>query len=146
MSNTAPARIYLAARYDQHPRMRAYAERLEAAGHVVTSRWIDQHDGEAGDGCSVDDINDRPEYAAKFAAKDLADILKSDTMIVFTDWPSSTGGRHVETGVAFALRIAVHIVGRRENIFQALGSEFTTHHRDLRAFEDAWGLDMEGAR
>jgi len=37
--------VYLAARYRRHPEMRRVRDELVARGYVVTSRWIDQHDG-----------------------------------------------------------------------------------------------------
>ena len=42
---------------------------------------------------------------------------RSDAVVVFTDTPSTTGGRHVEVGIALAHRIPVFIIGPRENVF-----------------------------
>lgn len=69
-------KIYLAARYSRMVEMRGYAEHLEAAGHVVTSRWITGvHD--------TDIITD--EHQALCANDDLRDLIESDCVISFTD-------------------------------------------------------------
>jgi hypothetical protein len=129
--------IYLAARYDQHALMRRYAKRLSAEGNFITSRWINQIDEDGLiEGMSVEDINASPSTAAKYAIKDFQDISVSDTMIVFTDWPSSTGGRHVEFGYALGRGIHIIIVGPLENIFQA--HEMIEHWDTVEEWEAAW--------
>lgn len=131
-------KIYLAARYDQHPLMRDYATRLEAAGHHVTSRWIRAHADDAPDGCTVALINAEPDSCAPFAEEDFQDIREADTVVCFTEWPSSTGGRHVEVGYALGLGLRVVVVGPREHIFHAL--ETVEHYPTREAFETAWML------
>ncbi len=86
---------------------------LARAGHQVTSRWIDQRQ----------DATDTAEAAA-VARRDIADIEIADTLIAFSETPrsgvSTRGGRHIETGIAIALRKRVIVVGPRENVFCSL--------------------------
>jgi nucleoside 2-deoxyribosyltransferase len=65
-------------------------------------------------------MNTTPELCAPYAEQDMADVLRSDVVVVFTHQPSSTGGRHVELGMALAAGKRVIICGDRENIFQTL--------------------------
>src|SRR6266567_4784608 len=109
-------KIYLAARYSRLPEMQTYRDQLEGAGHKVTSRWVN------GDH-QVKDTTMSPAEACRFAQEDWEDLLVADMVISFTE-PSrsghSRGGRHVEHGIALALRKRVVVVGHRENVFHCL--------------------------
>jgi hypothetical protein len=118
-------RIYLAARYGRHPEMQQVAADLQAAGHEVTSRWIwGSHDLPSGV-----DVPDRAE-ATRFAVEDIADLMKAECLISFTEAPGADGrargGRHVEYGIALALHMThtgamrLITVGPRENVFHWL--------------------------
>lgn len=126
-------RIYLAARYSRRLELCQYRDQLRALGHAVQARWLDgghQIDeqgipiGERGEslvesGCDLQAALLR----AKFASDDWEDVSRADLVINFTDPPRSTanrGGRHVEFGIALALRTRVIVVGYRENIFHWL--------------------------
>ncbi len=105
-------RIYLAARYSKHPQMRAFAAKLEALGHHVTSHWISGGGPETFEECT-------DEERAGIASQDESDILDSDCIIGFTevrDTPTS-GGRHVEWGMARALGLLQIMIGAPENVF-----------------------------
>jgi nucleoside 2-deoxyribosyltransferase len=113
-------RIYLASRYSRYLEMQAYRADLEAAGHVVTSRWIN------GDH-QIDDaglsLQAKEEERIRFAQEDLHDLVTSDCVISFTEAPRSSnsrGGRHVEYGMALALGKRCIVVGHRENVFHCL--------------------------
>jgi hypothetical protein len=103
-------RIYIASRYDRRFEMLGVTGVLMRAGHDVTSRWIEGR----GDG---------PELEAR---EDVADVLRADCLLSFTEEPtagvpwSARGGRHVEFGVALATGKRLCIVGPRENIFHYL--------------------------
>lgn len=112
--------IYLASRYSRFQEMQRYRDQLEAAGHTVTSRWIN------GDH-QIDDaglsIQSKEAERIRFAQEARDDLLRADCVISFTEAPRSSnsrGGRHVEHGMALALNKRVIIVGHRENVFHCL--------------------------
>lgn len=113
-------KIYLASNYSTHPEMRQYAQRLEKAGHVVTSEWINGTHG--GD--------DRAEYARI----DLRDVDAADALVFFSDSPAGSrtrGGKHVEFGYALARGKKIFIVGPCVNVFNHLPEVIQRHE-----FED----------
>ena len=118
-------RWYLAARYGRREEMLRYAEQLRAAGHEVSSRWIN---GSHQIPDSEEDVSG--EEAARFAKEDLEDMIDSDGIISFTEAPRSgvgnRGGRHVEFGFGLGLAVVTKaagdmyglvIIGHRENVF-----------------------------
>lgn len=110
-------KTYLAARYSRWQEMRQVAERLEAMGHMITSRWVQgQHQ------CNDDQLLNSPEWAIKIANDDLEDLWKADQLILFTDpiRTATRGGKQVELGYAMALGLKIYIVGEPENVFQHL--------------------------
>jgi hypothetical protein len=132
-------RIYLAARYDRNAEMRGVRDVLAALGHEVTSRWIDQHGGEAPDGASAARLNADPAQFTRYANIDLADINAAEAVIVFTsEEGNGTGGHHTELGYALALRNRprIVIVGPRVNVFHTLPQ--VEHYRDWSRFVMAW--------
>lgn len=114
-------KIYLAARYSRYPEMQNYKKILEDLGYTVTSRWIDGHHNI---------VNGVSEEAAEIkriqlAFEDLNDLLSSQCLICFTEIPRTTntrGGRHVEFGIALAMRMSIIIIGPKETIFHTLPS------------------------
>ncbi len=138
-------KIYLASRYSRREELCGYREILQAAGHVVTSRWLNgkhqitddgQPIGDAGEALVEGDSGSQSAKAAKmrreFANEDMKDVCECDVIICFTESPRSTasrGGRHVELGIVIGLNIAngdrftgeeiisIVIVGPRENLF-----------------------------
>lgn len=116
-------RIYLAARYDRQAEMREWREALVAAGHEVVSSWLD---GPAPD--AEDRLDD--DVQARWAQVDMVDLRNADALITATEEPSvgyTTGGRHVELGLALAWGKRVYLVGPEENAFHHL-PEVTQHH------------------
>jgi hypothetical protein len=107
--------IYLAARYSRIEEMRTVRNGLVALGHVVTSRWI------AG---SHEYSESTLAAMAHCASDDVEDLTAAECVISFTEplrtLNDSRGGRHVEFGIALALRKRLIIVGHRENVFHAL--------------------------
>lgn len=113
-------RIYLSARWGRRDEMRTHRETLIGMGHEVRSRWLD-----------VEDSTD-PQNAAMV---DVEDVLDCTAFIGFTETPDvgyTTGGRHVELGIAIARVHHVAIVGPAENVF-------CSHPRVMRveSLEDA---------
>jgi len=119
-------KIYLASRYSRIAEMRGYRAQLERVGHVVTSRWLDQHDDE--------DQAAHSAPLAVFAKVDCDDVAAADCVISFTEEPRgghSRGGRHVEHGMALAWNKRVIVIGHRENVFHSLPEvEFFETWRD----------------
>jgi hypothetical protein len=110
-------KIYLAAPFTAQDTMRGVRDVLSTFGHEVTSQWLDF----AGDGIAVEQINAHPELCMGHAISDVGDIARSDMFVEFTQYGSSTtGGHHVELGMALGMRKRVIVVGPRENIFQTL--------------------------
>jgi len=100
--------LYLAARFERQDEMRVYRDRLELAGHVVTSRWLDEP------GPAV------PEYPAEAAQMCLEDIARSRWFVIFTDREMGRGGKDFETAWALTQCLGVRIVGPRVHVFHFL--------------------------
>ena len=101
--------------------MREIRAVLEAMGHSVTARWLDEEEGPSA-GFSAPQLADpkNVQRARDMAGRDIDDIVAADTVISFTDGALARGGRHVEFGIAFALAKRLILVGPREHVFHAL--------------------------
>lgn len=103
------SRIYIASRYSRKPEMLKYISVLESAGHTVQADWLQSnHDHTPSIDC---------------AEIDITDVSACDIFLTFTEEPRTTnsrGGRHVEFGMALALKKRLIIVGPEENIFHSL--------------------------
>ena len=108
------SRLYLAASFNRAEEMRGYRDELRGLGHHVTSRWIDV----GGSSMREEEVLTNPSIAQGHAVDNIADIMSADAMLMFTGVPSTTGGRHVEFGVALMIGKQVIIIGPRENVFQ----------------------------
>lgn len=110
--------VYLAAPYQCMYYMRHLRTRLQKLGYVVTSRWLEEDPENHG-------------ISSLYAERDIADIVNSDTVIVYNPAAyerSGTGGRHVELGIAIATKKLVIIFGRPTNVFHlAPGVRIATH-------------------
>lgn len=125
--------VYLAARYSRNPEMRERRDELAALGYVVTSRWIDQHDGALPDSLDHAALNGNPSAGAAFGQADVDDLARADTVISFTSPEGGgKGGRHVEFGLALGQGKRLVIVGPRENVFHTLPG--VEHHDSWEAF------------
>ncbi len=126
-------KIYLAARYSRAAEMREVRQRIENAGHTVTSTWIDQTIGEI----PRDTLNTEPMAHAQYAQRDFADLIDAEAVISFTSMDGGgRGGRHIEFGMALALNKRLIIVGPRENVFHTLSGVEVYH--DIDAMLEAW--------
>ena len=112
-------RVFLAAAFDAKPRMQEAKRRLEAIGYLVCSQWheIPPTEREA-------DL----DYQRMEAGRDLTDIHSCDLFIQDTLTPSTTGGSHVEWGVALTRTNRRLLVGPVVHIY---------HHFAFRRF-DSW--------
>jgi nucleoside 2-deoxyribosyltransferase len=111
-------RVYLAGPFASRPILALARTELQQIGWTVSSRWPDSTEDS--------DTDTSAEVQAQAAVADLEDIRQaSDLVVVFTAQsvglrPAVSGGRHVETGYALALRLPVIVVGEPENVFHHL--------------------------
>lgn len=131
--------VYLAARFDHRDKLKTYREELQNVGVGVTSRWLDKH----GQGERDDSTNGHVVYTsealAKCALEDVEDIKSCDVFVTFTEKPSvgyTSGGRHVEFGIALNTDKRIVIVGPRENVFHEL-AEIHPSIEQVATWEDA---------
>lgn len=125
-------RYYFAARYSRHAELAGYRDQLLASvpAAEVTSRWIDQHDGELEQSYTPERLNADPEACWKHGQHDLNDLDEAGAIVSFTGaGGGGKGGRHIEHGYAIAacegiaartgrtLAVRLIVVGPRENIF-----------------------------
>jgi nucleoside 2-deoxyribosyltransferase len=97
--------------------MRGYRKIMEdRRNFIITSRWIDVKESNPMQDAAI--AADQ-ELAANRCRVDLDDIDRAEIFVMFTDTPSTSGGRHTELGYAIARERVIFIVGPRENIFQA---------------------------
>jgi hypothetical protein len=99
------ARVYIAARGQDQARARDLRDELHSFGITSTARWIDQSlDNESHDE----------------AQQDIDDVRMADVLVLLKPKEShlhTTGGHHVETGLAMAYGIPVLLLGAAENVF-----------------------------
>lgn len=113
--------IYLAARYSRNAEMRSIRDELVLLGHQVSSRWIDQHEGNLLESIVAEKLNSEPRECSKYAMIDLQDLEASDVVISFTSEDGGgKGGRHIEFGWALGKGKRLVIIGPRENIFHTV--------------------------
>jgi hypothetical protein len=119
-------KVYLAARYSRHNEMQGVRDVLSALyGIETTARWIDCHTDVVGDFTSsftVEFLNQYPEKCAPLGQHDVDDLMAADTVISFTSNDGGKGGRHVEFGMAVALRKRLIVIGPREHVFHTLSA------------------------
>jgi len=106
--------IYIAAPFVRQNEAREKAQQLTSLGFSVTSRWINEDVNAA--------INATPEYQNERAFIDIDDINAADYLVLLGEHDSRTGGKHFETGYAYATGKGILVIGRRENIFHHLPS------------------------
>ena len=84
---------------------------LQAAGHTVTSRWIDYKGAEHD-----------PEVLKQEAINDWEDVATANMLFLLNLQPrgSETSGKAVETGIALALGKRIVAVGEKSNVFHYL--------------------------
>ncbi len=118
--------VYLAGPYAARARLNGFAGDLRTMLVDVTASWLDEtHDIAPGTVDAATDLSDAE--VARHAVTDIEDIANADLLILITadvaGVPAATsGGRHVETGVAIASGIPVLVVGQPENVFHRLGA------------------------
>lgn len=105
-------KIYIAAPYPERLKAKDWALVLVSKGHRVTARWVMEEED------SPDPVDQ-----ARYVVKNIDDIMAADVLILMTGYRgdrSWTGGRHWETGFAWARGKQVWICGPRESVFHHL--------------------------
>lgn len=124
-------KVYIAAPYAARAQAADYANELRRIGYHVTSRWLAE--AHSIDSTTVGAATGLPDdQVEQHALDDLEDVREADLLVLLTEsvartggiFPSTSGGRHIETGYFMALRGAEHtvIVGAPENVFHRLGA------------------------
>jgi nucleoside 2-deoxyribosyltransferase len=117
-------KVYLAGPYGARAQLTAYAKELAEIGIEVTSSWLaETHEINSGTQGAAVALSDT--QVAEHAHTDIREVRDSDLLVLFTAAAigcEGGGGRHVETGVALALRKPVLVVGEPENVFHRMGS------------------------
>ena len=112
-------KIYLADNYENHDRMQKYADFL-SQGFEIVSTWHNPDvvlDAEQmiGDGHEA-------ECLQHAAFRDLQEIDECDIFMIFNHDVSKTGGKHFETGYAYAQGKQIVLDGPRTNVFHFMES------------------------
>lgn len=144
--------IFLAGRYERRDELAGYARELTEMGYTVQSRWLDAANAaftpdEYADGLYDQNgfKDERVPAAAEAASKDINDLLNAQTLILFTEHPTTAwprGARNVELGMALGYNLLlgalsqlmppqalwqvgftpkqILLVGPRENVYECL--------------------------
>lgn len=119
-------KIYLAAAFSRRQELAEFAKTLDARGHEITARWLEE------------DTSGRSGYdRIDWAVRDVEDIDRAEVLVRFTDpecrindgLPTGTapaylmtGSRMWETGYAYAKGKQIIVVGGKQNIFDNLSA------------------------
>jgi hypothetical protein len=90
-------------------------EHLQSRGHVVTARWI-LADTKFHQGLRVYSDEEKRQLTL-VDEEDVRAATDGLVLIAEAEGKFVPGGKHVETGIALALRRPVYVIGSRENIF-----------------------------
>lgn len=125
-------KIYIGGAFSARKRIANEAKYLIEAGHIVLSRWFNLDDPLE----LLPDGGVASILAEAKATRDVYDILEADIVIIDSLDKSTTGGYHVELGLALMrsligrpLRV-IHI-GPYNNIFQNLAREYYASWEEL---------------
>jgi nucleoside 2-deoxyribosyltransferase len=115
-------KIYISASWVAKERLQLRAHQLRDLGHEVISSWL--HEATKPDYLSTE------QWYARLASKDIAEVFSADCIILDLDDESTTGGCHVEWGVAThpsSMLLRYTVGGKKERIFTKLADE---HYAD----------------
>lgn len=116
-------KVYIAARGEDQALAAQVRAQLSLAGIACTARWIDQS--------LANESHDE-------AQQDLDDVRSADALILLKPAGShrhTTGGHHVETGVALERGLPIVLLGEPENVFHRHRSvTVLSFPRDHRGF------------
>lgn len=127
-------KIYLAAQYQRHPEMKAYADTIhKMTKHSVVSKWVNGNH-EALDAATSESEKNR--IRREIAEGDLADLQSADLLILFSEkvgTPVVGGGRNWEMGYSFGTGKRIWVVGEKEHIFHYLDMGADVHFESVEA-------------
>ena len=109
-------KVYLSAAFDHQEEVQRLADFLRMQGHTVTSNWLHEPP------LAYDATGFAAWERRARANDDMADIRRADTLVYISLWPSTTGGRHVELGMALAWDKRVIRIGPADNMFGHLAT------------------------
>lgn len=110
-------KIYIAAKFARREDMRPFKDQIWNAGHEIVSSWLDEVKRPEG--------MDSETFKKKLAIKDLVEVISADLLILDTFFPSETGGKEVEFGIAlgrFQTKM-IWVVGPKRNVFHELADK-----------------------
>jgi len=125
-------KVYIAGKYESRARLREESHAIQVKGHRMLSTWMNET-ATREEGLEI------PDYALLAAKRDVEEVTDADLFIVDTFDVSTTGGRHVEMGLALASGVPVWVVGPLGgNIFHTLASRtFASWHEVHRSIKVA---------
>lgn len=133
--------FYIAADYARKQEAAQLAADLEQVlGMTSMGRWYKSQPAYKDDGLGGELTGDDAAAAVKVAQEDWDDLASSDFFIQLTTGEKARGGRHVELGMAIALKHAypyrqVIVVGPREHAFHyGEGIHHLTSQDELEIF------------
>ncbi|HUP84676.1 MAG TPA: GrpB family protein [Acidimicrobiales bacterium] len=126
----APINVYMAADFARAAEADALADQVREAGLVVVSRWHRIVDG-AEAAAARAGTAPAPAEALAAAERNLDDLALADVLVVLTTGSAARGGRHFETGFAYAARKHVVVVGPPEHAFHHLDGVVSTDEVNL---------------
>lgn len=114
-------KVYLSSSFAARGKTSERAARLDALGYTITSSWLREpvieHDDQHEDWLKRARAND-----------DVEDVRRSDAVVIFTGIDSTSGGLHVELGLAIANHKRIYVVGPLLNVFMYRND--VTHYQD----------------
>ncbi len=126
-SSQSELAVYLAARYSRKDEIKQKSLELIDMGINCTSRWLDEKCSPTTTMAETGDA-----FCLEVANTDIEDIDRADVLVLFTENPEIPfvrGGRHFESGYAYAKGIQTLTCGPKENVF---------HHLQKIANFDNW--------
>lgn len=110
-------KFYIASMFLRNGRAEFVARMIRKAGHEVNSRWHDPQVHPTRNTLAGAD-------SVETAAQDYAELVASDALVLLCEqgdmYGGTRGGRHFETGAAYALNMKVYTVWGPENCFHSL--------------------------
>jgi len=123
-------KIYIATKFENHPRAQEVAKNLEDAGHTITYKWW---------------VSDEP--SAEQAWLDYTGVIFADAVVLIVEKNLPYSGALTEFGIALGRGIPVYIMGNaldiepkkgpRANIFTMLKPEVFKIHRGIETLLQA---------
>lgn len=121
-------KIFLASVFAERGAMRVWRELIENQGHKVTSHWIDSP--------FKSDDDATPIELSIAAEQNVHDIEDCDYFVLdsrlFVQNIYGHGGRHIDFGIALALKKKICLIGTPESPYHLLPP--ITHHETIISF------------